>query len=68
MEVHGIVVESLTLSRPRTVGVAVVELSAMARVELFALLETLGLTGPQRAALLRVILERVAAPGSELAT
>jgi len=67
-EVHSIVVASLKLSRPRTVGVEAVGLWAMAQVEFVALLETLGLTGPQRAAVLGVILGRMAAPGSELAT
>jgi hypothetical protein len=41
---------------------------AMAQVEFIALLERLGLTGPQRAAVVGVILGRMAAPGSELAT
>jgi len=67
-DVQRIVVDSLTLSRPRTVGVEAVGLWAMAQVEFVALLETLGLTGPQRAAVLGVILGRMGAPGSELAT
>jgi hypothetical protein len=62
------VVDSLKFSRPRTVGVEAVGLWAMAQVEFVELLETLGLTGPQRAAVLGVILGRMAAPGSELAT
>lgn len=66
--VHSIEVDALTLSRPRTVGVEAVGLWAMARVDFIALLEELGLTGPQRAAVLGVILGRMAAPGSELAT
>jgi transposase len=68
VEVHSIEVDSLTLSRPRTVGVEAVGLWAMAQVDFMALLEGLGLTGPQRAAILGVILGRMAAPGSELAT
>ena len=68
MEVHSIVVDSLKLSRPRTVGVEAVGLWAMAQLEFVEQLETLGLTGPQRAAVLGVILGRMAAPGSELAT
>jgi len=68
VEVHSIVVDTLKLSRPRTVGVEAVGLWAMAQVEFVELLETLGLTGPQRAAVLGVILGRMAAPGSELAT
>ena len=68
MEVHSLVVDSLRLSRPRKVGVEAVGLWAMAQVEFVALLETLGLTGPQRAAVLGVVLGRMAAQGSELAT
>jgi hypothetical protein len=68
LEVHSLVVDSLKLSRPRTVGVEAVGLWAMAQLEFVDLLETLGLTGPQRAAVLGVILGRMAAPGSELAT
>jgi transposase len=68
VEVHNIEVDSLVLSRPRTVGVEAVGLWAMAQVDFIALLEELGLTGPQRAAVLGVILGRMAAPGSELAT
>jgi transposase len=67
-EVHSIVVDSLKLSRPRTVGVEAVGLWAMAQLDFVDLLKTLGLTGPQRAAVLGVILGRMAAPGSELAT
>jgi transposase len=67
-EVHSLVVDSLKLSRPRTVGVEALGLWAMAQVEFVALLESLGLTAPQRAAVLGVILGRMAAPGSELAT
>jgi hypothetical protein len=68
VEVHTVEIDSLILSRPRTVGVEAVGLWAMAQVDFIALLEELGLTGPQRAAVLGVILGRMAAPGSELAT
>lgn len=68
VEVHGIVLDSLKLNRPRTVGVEAVGLWAMAQVDFVEQLETLRLTGPQRAAVLGVILGRMAAPGSELAT
>ena len=67
-EVHSILVDSLKLSRPRTVGGEAVGLWAMAQLDFLEQLETLGLTGPQRAAVLGVILGRMAAPGSELAT
>jgi transposase len=66
--VHSIEVDSLRLSRPRTVGVEAVGLWAMGQLDFIALLQELGLTGPQRAAVLGVILGRLAAPGSELAT
>jgi len=63
-----VLVDSLTLHRPRTVGVEAVGLWAMDQVQFIALLTELGLSGPQRAAVLGVILGRMAAPGSELAT
>ena len=68
VEVQTVEVDSLILSRPRTVGVEAVGLWAMAQVDFVALLQELGLTGPQRAAVLGVIVGRLAAPGSELAT
>jgi transposase len=67
-EVHSVELDSLTLVRPRSVGVEALGLWAMAQVEFIALLERLGLSGPQRAAVVGVILGRMAAPGSELAT
>lgn len=66
-EVHRIVLDSLELVRPRTVGVEAVGLWAIEQLDFIALLEELGLTGPPRAAALGVILGRMAAPGSELA-
>jgi hypothetical protein len=66
--VQALEIDSLILSRPRTVGVEAVGLWAMAQVDFVALLQGLGLTGPQRAAVLGVIVGRLAAPGSELAT
>jgi hypothetical protein len=67
-EVHSVEIDSLTLARPRTVGVEALGLWAMAQLDFIALLERLGLTGPQRAAVAGVIVGRMAAPGSELAT
>ena len=67
-EVHSVEIDSLTLARPRTVGVEALGLWAMAQVDFIARLERLGLTGPQRAAVVGVIVGRMAAPGSELAT
>jgi len=68
VEVHSVAVDSLTLSRPRTVGVEAVALWAMRQVDFVGLLARLRLSGPQRAAVLGVIVGRMAAPGSELAT
>lgn len=67
-EAHSVTLDSLALTRPRTVGVEALGLWAMAQLDVVALLEELGLTGPQRAAVLGVILGRMAAPASELAT
>jgi hypothetical protein len=66
--VHSVEIDSLTLARPRTVGVEALGLWVMAQVDFIALLERLGLTGLQRAAIVGVIVGRMAAPGSELAT
>jgi hypothetical protein len=68
VEVHSVAVDSLTLTRPRTVGVEAVALWAMRQVEFVGLLAWLGLSGPQRAAVLGVMVGRLAAPGSGLAT
>jgi hypothetical protein len=67
-EVDTITVDSLILSRPRSVGVESVGLWAMAQLEFATLLETLGLNGPERTAILGAIIARMAAPGSERAT
>ena len=61
-------VDSLLLSRPRSVGVESVGLWAMAQLEFATLLETLGLNGPERSAILGAIIARMSAPGSERAT
>ncbi len=55
------------MSRPRSVGVEHVALWAMEQIGFAALLEELGLTGPQRAAAMGSIIGRMAVPGSELA-
>jgi len=67
-EVDTIEVDSLILSRPRSVGVESVGLWAMAQLEFATLLDTLGLNGPERSAILGAIIARMAAPGSERAT
>ena len=61
-------VESLTLSRPRSVGVEQVGLWAMEQADFPGLLARVGLTAPQRAAVIGLIIGRMARPGSELAT
>jgi hypothetical protein len=66
--VDTIEVDSLLLSRPRSVGVESVGRWAMAQLEFAPLLERLGLNGPQRLAILGAIIARMAAPGSERAT
>ncbi len=61
-------VDALELSRPRSVGVESVALWAMAEVNFVALLQSLGLSGPQRALIVGAVVGRMAAPGSERAT
>jgi hypothetical protein len=67
-DVQAVDVDSLELSRPRSVGVESVALWAMAEVRFIALLEHLGLSGPQRALIVGAVVGRMAAPGSERAT
>jgi len=67
-DVQALDVDSLELSRPRSVGVESVALWAMAEVSFVALLQDLGLSGPQRALIVGAIIGRMAAPGSERAT
>jgi hypothetical protein len=65
-DVQSVDVDSMTLVRPRTVGVEAAALWAMGQVDFQGLLGALGFTGPQRAAALGTIIARMAAPGSEL--
>jgi transposase len=67
-DIQSVDVNSLELVRPRSVGVEHLGLWAMEQLRLEALLEDLGLNGPQRAAALGLIIGRMAAPGSERAT
>ncbi len=67
-EFHSVDVDSMDLVRPRTVGVEATALWAMRQVDFVGLLQSLGFTGPQRAAALGSIIGRMAAPASELAT
>jgi transposase len=61
-------VDSLELTRPRTVGVEQVALWAMQAVGFIELLIGLGLSGPLRSVILGVIIGRLAHPASERAT
>jgi hypothetical protein len=66
-DVQAVDVNSLELVRPRPVGVEQIGLWAMRQVSFVDLLIEAGLSGPLRAAILGVIIGRMAAPGSELA-
>ncbi len=61
-------VNSLELVRPRTVGVEHVALWSMEQVGFSQILTDSGLNGPQRAAVIGLIIGRMAKPSSELAT
>ncbi len=61
-------VDSLELVRPRSVGVEHVALWAMRQLHPPSLLEDLGLSGAQRAAVLGSLVGRMAAPASERAS
>ena len=66
-DVQTVDVNTLELVRPRSVGVEHIGLWAMRQVGFAELLRELGLSSPIRAAILGVIIGRMAAPGSELA-
>ncbi|ABK42582.1 transposase, IS4 family [Magnetococcus marinus MC-1] len=66
-DVQTVLVDSLEMSRPRSVGVEQVGLWAMGKAGFTELLADVGLTGPQRAAAIGAIIGRMAAPGSERA-
>ena len=61
-DVQAVDIDSLELSRPRSVGVESVALWAMAEVNFVELLQDLGLSGPQRALIVGAIIGRMAAP------
>jgi transposase len=67
-DVQAVDVNSLELVRPRSVGVEHIGLWAMRQVSFVELLIEVGISGPLRAAILGVIIGRMAAPGSELAS
>ena len=66
-EVHSVEVNSLTLLRPRTVGVEQVALWAMDQLGLCDLLKSLGIGPSLRAAAIGSMVARLAQPGSEAA-
>lgn len=61
-------VDSLELTRPRSVGVEQLGLWAMQQLNLIPLLTGIGLNGSQLSAVIGLIIARMAKPGSELAT
>jgi len=67
-DIQSVDVDSLELVQPRSVGVEHIGLWAMEQLGFERLLEDVGLNGPQRAAAMGLIIGRMAAPGSELAT
>ncbi len=67
-DIQSVDLNSLEMTRPRTVGVEHAVLWAMEQVRFPQLLEEAGFNGPQRAAAIGLIVGRMAEPGSELAT
>jgi transposase len=67
-DVQAVDVDSLELTRPRSVGVEQVALWAMQAVGFLELLVGFGVSGPVRAAILGSIIGRMAQPASERAT
>jgi transposase len=68
VDVQAVDVNSLELVRPRSIGVEHIGLWAMRQVGFAELLIEAGISGPLRSAILGVLIGRMAAPGSELAT
>jgi hypothetical protein len=60
--------DSLELTQPRSIGVEHVALAAMRELSFTPLLESLGINGVMRTAIVGSIIARMAAPGSELAS
>lgn len=67
-DTQSVLVDTLELVRPRSIGVEHVACWAMRQVGFHDLLIECGLSGPLRAAILGVIVGRMAAPDSEAAT
>jgi len=68
VEPQSVLVDSLELVRPRSIGVEHIACWAMRQVGFHELLIACGLSSPLRAAILGVIIGRMAAPDSEAAT
>ena len=68
IDLQSVDVNSLELVRPRTVGAEQLSLWAMEQVGFEPMLQTLGLNGPQRTAIIGSIIGRMLAPASERAT
>jgi hypothetical protein len=60
--------DSMELTQPRSIGVEHVALAAMRELAFEPLLESLGINGVMRTAIVGSIIARMAAPGSELAS
>ena len=60
--------DSLELTQPRSIGVEHVALAAMRELAFEPLLDTLGINGVMRTAIVGSVIARMAAPGSELAS
>lgn len=60
--------DSLEMSRPRSIGVEHITLEALRLLDLDSKFKELGFNGPQTAAAIGTIIGRCCAPGSELAT
>ncbi|MEA3464820.1 MAG: IS1634 family transposase [Thermodesulfobacteriota bacterium] len=67
-DIQTVDVDSLRMLQPRSVGVEQLGLWAMQRLDFAPFLENLGLNGPQRSAMIGLIIGRMAAPASEYAT
>ena len=67
-DLQTVAVDSVELTRPRSVGVEQVGRWALEQLGLVELLAELGLNGPMRAAAVGAIVGRLARPGSERAT
>ena len=67
-DVQAVDVDSLDMLNPRTVGVEAIGLWAMQQLDFWDLLQSLGLSGPLRSAVVASIIGRMATPASKHAT